>query len=80
MVPSRSLSVEVEFELTQRTSRLGKDLSRSSNSLRNSAVRAVRPAMAWLWLSSTTTASTSLSGSRSSCFNCGLAMASNSSA
>src|SRR6185437_3559181 len=33
----------------------------------------------WLWLSSTTTAMTSFSGSRSSCFKCGLAMASSNS-
>ena len=38
---------------TQRTSRLGKALSCSSNSLRIASVRSVRPAMAWLWLSST---------------------------
>src|SRR5689334_11410914 len=76
MVPSRSLSAEVELECTQRTSRLGIDLSLSSRDLRTSSVRAVRPAIAWLWLSSTTTASTSFSGSRSSCFKCGLATAS----
>ncbi len=55
----RTLSAEVEVECTQRTSRLGKALNRSSNSLRISSVRAVRPAIAWLWLSSSTTATTS---------------------
>src|SRR5581483_9428456 len=75
MVPSRSLSAEVEAEWIQRTSRLGTDLSLSSRSLRICSVRAVRPAIAWLWLSSTTTASTSLRGSRSSRFRCGLASA-----
>src|ERR1700704_6406349 len=75
MVPSRSLSAEVEAECTQRTSRLGKALSFSSRFLRTASVRLVRSAIAWLWLSSTTTARTSLSGSRASCFRCGLAMA-----
>src|SRR5262245_29895993 len=76
MVPSRSPSTEVEVECTQRTSRLGTALSLSSSDLRIASVRSVRPAIAWLWLSSTTTATTSFSGSRSSCFKCGLATAS----
>ena len=67
MVPSRSPSLAVEEECTKRRSRLGKLLSRSSSVLRMASVRSLRPAMVWLWLSSTTTARMSLSGSRSSC-------------